>query len=142
MSCLSIRKLFCRSSSRPKNFYYSIRPMVILSRCFGLHPFSFVTNVYGEVHRTKIKFLDSIWFIVVIVMYSSFALLISTHINLASEYKTVYVLMLGEQLLIVCGLVMCVVSVIMDMVNRNRILRNAQRFQAFDMEVWKIQITK
>lgn len=131
----NLRKLFFQSPSRPKDFYYSIRPLVIVSRCYGLLPFSFETNVYGEVHRTKVTIFDSIWFIVAIAMYFSCAFVVSMQIRLAPEYKSMIILLLAEQLLLVFGLVMCVVGIIMDMLNRDRILRNVQRFQSFDTEV-------
>lgn len=131
----NLREFFSRSTSRPKDFYYSIRPMVIMSRCYGLHPFSYETNVYGEVHRTKVTVIDSLWFMVALTMYSTCAFVMSLHVRLSPEYKTVFLLMLAEQILLVFGLVMCVMGISMDMLNRNRILRNIQRFQAFDAEV-------
>lgn len=133
----NVRKLCTRWSSRPKNchYYYSIRPIIVLSRCFGLNPFSFKTNVFGEVYRTQITFFDALWFVAAITMYVTLTVLVSMHISLAPELESVYLLVLGDQLLLAFALVMCVVGVVMDMVNRNRILRNIQRFEAFDKEV-------
>lgn len=137
MSCTNLRKLFSRSPSRPKHFYYSVRPIVVVSRCYGLNPFSYETNVYGEVHRIKITFSDSVWFIVAVGMYLSVAIILSTQTHFPAEFKSVFLLVLGDRMLAVHGLVMCAVSIIMDMMNRDRILQNVQRFQAFDTEVWR-----
>lgn len=68
-------------------------------------------------------------------IYVILVFFVSVRINPSSGHRSIQLLVLGDQLLLVFGLVMCVVAIVMDMVNRGRILRIVQRFEAFDKEV-------
>lgn len=125
-----------RSKLHSKTVYYSFRPLFNFSRCFGLFPFSIKTNLFGEVQRVKLTFFDLAWFCIAIAMYLTIAVFILFDSNNAqADVRTTYILVTGDKLLLVFGLLMCAASIIMDMINRNRILWNIQRFEVFDKEV-------
>lgn len=128
-------KVCCATKPPSKAVYHSFRPIFYMSRLFGLAPFSVQTNLFDEVQRVKLTFFDLLWFCTAILMYLSLAVFGVLGPIRPSDFGSVYILVLGDQLLLVFGLVMCFVSVIMDMVNRNRIMGNIQRFEAFDKEV-------
>lgn len=129
----------CRPAFQSKSVYHSFRPLFIYSRCFGLIPFAIQTNLFGEVQRVKSSFLNLAWPCIAILLYLSIGIFdILTPNNPRNDLRTTYILVLGDQIIFVSKAVMSISSVLMDLVNRKRILRNIQRFEAFDKEVWTV----
>lgn len=128
-------RICCNRPSRITNFYYSIRPIFTFSRCFGLSPFSIQTNLFGEAQHVNVTFFDLAWFGISIVVYGCSGMFAMTLPIPQIFIETVYVLTLGDQILLCFGLLSCIVGSVLDMINRNRILRSIQRFEAFDKEV-------
>lgn len=126
-----------RQSQKNCHYYTSIRPIIILSRCFGLNSFSFKTNAFDQIDRTDLSIFDVFCFVVAITLYTSsaLALIASIQLGLQPEYQSIYLLLLGDQLLLAFQLIVCTISVIMDMMNRDRILATIQQFEEFDKEV-------
>lgn len=127
----------CRPQFQSKTVYYSFRPLFIYSRCFGMMPFSIQTNLFGEVQRVKVTLFDVAWLCMSIAMYLGLIAFVAfgSDADSVSDSRNSHILVLGDRLLFVYGILMCIVSCIMDLINRNRILWNIQRFEAFDKEV-------
>lgn len=125
-----------RSKFQTKTVYHSFRPLFIYSRFFGLFPFSFKINVFGEVQHVKLTILDLFWLCLSIAMYSSLmAFVLFGPDNVESDLRSAHSLVLGDSFLFVYGFIMCIISIVMDLINRNRIAWNIQRFEEFDKEV-------
>lgn len=131
----NLRKTGWNPINKPKSFYYSIHPLLIISRCLGLCSFSIVLSPFGEAVQLKIHFFDMLWFLscnLVCVFFVCFDILETiTEFQIESLYLTV----LSERLLLITGLAMCAVNIVMNMINRNKILWNFEQFAAFDKEV-------
>lgn len=133
----------CSSTNPPKSFYHSIRPLLINSRCFGLNCFSVKTNLFGDAVQVKITSLHFVWFSLVILLFVGLIWFNFHHSFGAFQLKSLYVLTLAKQISLIKALAVGVVNVIMDVINRERVLRYIEQFTAFDKEVIRsLQLTR
>lgn len=137
MAWKNLPTICCSSTNRQKSFYCSIRPLLISSRCFGLSSFSIKTNLFGEVVQVKFTLLNFLWFSAVILLFVGLICFNLHHSFAKFQLKSLYVLTLAEQILMIKGLTVGVVNIIIDVNNRERILRTIEQFTAFDKEVMR-----
>lgn len=130
-------KVPCRSKIESKSVYYSFSPLFSYSRCFGLSPFSIETNVFGEFQRVKLTCFDVVWFCISIFIHVCLIIKLTTSlINDISRLKGLHVFLLGfDHFLLSYAAIVCITYIVLNLINRNRILDNIHRFDAFDKEV-------
>lgn len=117
------------------DFAHSISPLYYFSRAIGFLPYSIVFNSNNEIIKCRVSVLDLLWFVISIVFYLCFAIFYYA----ASEYlkigREVSILYVGDTILIVFGLIYGAIVIIIDMINRNRIVDILKRIYIFDKEV-------
>lgn len=117
------------------DFAYSLRPIYYFSRGVGLLPFSFIRNSNGEIQGTRVTVLDSLWFVTSICMYLFMAFICYKSVELPRDPNHSLILVIGDSLLIISGLVYSAVAVIVDMSNRVKIVNVLKKLTEFDKEV-------
>lgn len=91
----------------------------------------------SKLQRVKLSFLDLAWLCISISMYLSFAafVLFGTNESSPIDLEDDFILLIGDRLLYTYWIFICIICVIFDLINRNRIFWNIQRLEAFDKEV-------
>lgn len=128
--------------SKNLNFAYSIRPIYYFLRFFGVMPFSIV-SASDESLKPKIRRFDSLWFAV------SISLIVMLIVFTCKENRLTYfenssltILALGDNILVVCGMLLGILFIVMDMCNRFKIVKIFNMFTNFDREVSRKTFSK
>lgn len=134
----SIPEFIIMKKVRPSktNLVYSMLPLYYCSRAIGLLPFSIVCNPNGEIVKARVRLIDLLWFVISIGFYiflATFRYLTSTHF--ASYLNRGSVLMVGDNIILIFGLVYGAVTIIIDMHNRHRIIEMFKKIAIFDNQV-------
>lgn len=144
---LSQRKptlLFLESASGSKqprkalNFYESIKSEIITSRIFGLTPFTLDLDSSGNPEKTSIGVFDGIWFIGSIAINLMFSYLVLDSLAKSNADTESPVLHLSEWFFNILGISLWVISIVLDMVNRNRFIKIIRDFMVLDKKVMKV----
>lgn len=117
------------------NFAYSFLPVYYFSRVLGLMPYSFSWDSEGELQAPQVNLVDGIWFLLSICIYVLAAFTNFQTIILPKEMKIESALYFGHYALLIQGLVICAISIGMDMFNRNKLVAILKAFIEFDKEV-------
>lgn len=118
------------------NFEYSFRPIYYISRFFGLMPFSIVFDPIRGIQKPHVNIFDGIWFFVSILIYISMAFISYNDIKLSKDSNTAsFILMLGDSVLLILGLIYSALIIIFDMRNRFKLIEILNKFIKFDKEV-------
>lgn len=119
------------------NFAYSFRPIYLVSRVFGLMPFSIVYYPNGGVHKPKITKYDGFWLVLSLSIYIYGIFSTTSYINdySASLRFNSKILNIGYTLSIGLGLILCILSMILDFGNRFKLIDIIKKFDIFDKEV-------
>lgn len=120
------------------NFEYSIRPIYYFARAFGLLPFSVIRNSNGEIQKPHVGVINLLLFVISICWYLILAY--SCYLNvtfLLYNPKTSFILVFGDYLLLIVGLISTTLFIVMDMVNRTRLVDVLKRLTVFDQKVCK-----
>lgn len=123
-----------KKHQNPLNFFYCIQSVYFVSRLFGFTPFSFKLNSKSEVIGYEVKPFDLVWFVISLFNYTAMAYLSWTTV-LIPQLDVSYVLVIGNQLILVMGLLFGAFSVAFDMYNRQRLVDITRNFNAFDKKV-------
>lgn len=120
---------------RKFDFYHAFMPLYTFSRLFGYMPFSIVRSLNGNILTSKVTVLDLIWFFITIVWYFLLAAIATKNLRLPQDPNESLTINVGDHLLLIVGLLLGIFSIIMDMFNRNKIVKIVQNFNTFDDEV-------
>lgn len=112
----------------------SFLPMYRFSRTFGLMPFTLVADAKGNV-RAQIRLFDILWFILCIYLCLMMAFVYYQNIQLPKGQHASSVLAYGNAFLTMLGLVYVITAVIMDMINRFKLIAILRMLNSFDNEV-------
>lgn len=120
--------------SKNINFVYSLRPIIYVSRMFGLLPFSIVCDTNGVILNAQVTAFNMTWFLIAICTYLSMALVcfqnVKVYKNLMSK-----TLLIGDAVILTLYLINSAKAIIMDMFNRFRFIEILQKISFFDAEV-------
>lgn len=117
-------------------FAHSVRPFHCFSRLFGLMPFSIIHDPNGQAYASAVSILDGLWFTISIILYSLINFLVFQNTTLQLEPNTAsYILILGDDLLLLANLFFGLLFLGIDMINRFKIAHILQEFNMFDLEV-------
>lgn len=129
-------RVWCRLKFQSEAVFHSFSPLFNYSRCFGLIPFSISKHFLRQAQRVHVRFVDLVWPCITIAILLNFAFTNMLKPNNSQvDLKNTHILVLGDRALLGFGLVMAAFSIVLDMINRNRILWTIQRFESFDKEV-------
>lgn len=118
------------------DFAFIYRPVYFASRVFGLMPFSINYDSNGVVQGPKVRIFDIVWFITSICLYMCFIhQTIQTITSFKSPDSSIYLIWIGNEILLMFGLVFGVITICTDMFNRYRIVDIVKSFNTFDNEV-------
>lgn len=117
------------------NFTYSFLPVYYFSRALGLLPYSFVCDSGGELQAPQVGLFDGIWFLLSMCIYVLAAFTNYQMIKLPKEMVISSALYFGHYALLIQGLLICAISIAMDMFNRNKFVSVIKTFIEFDKEV-------
>lgn len=118
------------------NFYHCIKPLCSISRVFGLLPFTIDLDPNGNIKRARVSVSNACWFICFIAATVVAFYFVETATVQQADLES-SVLFVSEQLFWFSGIFMLFLSMILDMLNRNRLVKILQDFIAFDESVRK-----
>lgn len=124
-----------KSKGDHNNIFKLIYPVYILSRIFGLLPFSMGLNSRKTCIWLRVNVIDFIWFVTSIVIYAGFTGYLFTMPLSASLPYDSYIMKIGGILILISGYLMAIISIIADMINRKKILKILRLFHDFDCKV-------
>lgn len=119
---------------RAENFYDCIRPVYILSRIFGLLPFSINYDTNGHAESVCVRMFDAIWFAGAMAINLIFIYFMIDFIKGSSPTRSAFS-EFGGRLILIFSLVNSSLSIILDLFNQSRLLKISKDFFAFDAEV-------
>lgn len=125
-------------TGKPLDFYDSVKPVLIISRVFGLLPFTLHRNTQGFIQKSKIYVFDVFWLILTIIVNLTLAI-----VYLPSIYETIdntidkSILFASGKIVFLFSLLKVVVEVLLDLLNRNRFVKIVKDFVKFDESVRK-----
>lgn len=124
------------SKTQPKIFEHSFKPVYYFSRCIGLWPFTITYNINGSIKEARVHLLNSLWFLISICLYLS--ALFFCYVDLMysldsgrSYYFSDFLFLISQ----IPPLLFGSFAVVLNMVNRNRIVNILKNFMIFDTEV-------
>lgn len=118
------------------NFSHNFSPVYYYSRLFGLMPFTIDGETGRGIQKPKVNISDGLWFLVSIAIYISMALIAYINMQLPPDANTAaFILVLGDYVLLIVGLIYSALIIIFDMYNRIRLTDILNKFITFDKEV-------
>lgn len=129
-----------KRTRRAANFCDTVRPVYIVSRIFGLMPFTLHHHANGHIDRSSVGLFDIFWFIGAIainltMIYYTVLSLLEPSFTLESS-----ILQDGSRVLSICAMVMIVLSIALDMFNRKRLVKILKDLTAYDKNVRMIVV--
>lgn len=122
-------------SKEPRDIVYSYQPIYYFSRFFGLLPFSLAHDSNGELQAPKIRIFDGFWFIISILVYLAITNVSLLRTDIQKYPQSLPILILGNEFLLVFGLIYGVIMIIENMCSRFKFVRILKTFINFDREV-------
>lgn len=118
------------------NFLHSFSPVYYYSRIFGLMPFSIDCDTGQGIQKPQVNIFDGIWFLVSILIYLLMAFISYNGMKLPQDSNTAsFILILGDYVLLILGLIYSALIIIFDMYNRFKLIEILNKFITFDKEV-------
>lgn len=115
------------------NFAYCFRPVYYFSRIFGFMSYTIIYDVHGTVQGSKIRVFDILWFI-----FSIFSQIIPAAFYFQTKrISTVHpaILIQSVGVVTVTRMVFDISSIVMDLCNRNKLIKIVKKFNIFDENV-------
>lgn len=125
-----------KRANHPKklSFASSLWPFYFCSRAIGLLPFSIKFDSNGEVQRARVSWFDLLWFVIAIVFQLYLASVYFQMIEIPQDPSASYILFFGDSIFNLVGLSFGIITIIMDMFNRSRLVDILKRFTEFGKE--------
>lgn len=117
------------------NFALSLRPVYRFSRAFGLMPFTIILDEKLNFKEVRVRPLDVAWFIISIILCLVMAIVYYQTTELPTDQNVSSILVIGDAMLIIIGLFYTSSIIIMDMLNRFKIIGILKMLNNFDNKV-------
>lgn len=119
------------------------RPLHYLARIWGLVPFSIATNSNGELQNPKIHLYDGLWLLTTVLLYMSFLNYAWNALNYDRKIsiRNTWILILCARLLAVFAFVYGILTTIINMCNRYKLISLVKMCTRFDEEVCRIGLS-
>lgn len=116
------------------------RPLHCLARSWGLAPFSIAIDSNGELQRPKIHLCDGLWAFAITLLYASFVNYSVEAFNFARTCldKETWILILCARILTIFAFVYGILTIIINLCNRFKLINMIKMFVRFDEEVCRI----
>lgn len=115
------------------NFAHVIKPIYYCSRLFGFMPFTIVYDGNGKILEPKIRFIDILWFLVVIGLY--ILSIISNFQTMDFLKQSSFILIGGDYVILKLGLAFSISVIVIDLCNRKKLIEIFKNFESFDENV-------
>lgn len=123
------------NSSKKYNFARTMQPIYIISRTFGLFPFTIIHDLNGDIQGIRVTFFDLLWFLISISIYILLAIYNFCYLKFPQNTNVSEVLYIGDYLLLILGLIFGAALIASDMYNRFNLADIAMQFTKFDKKV-------
>lgn len=117
-----------------------MRPVYISTRIFGLSPFVPIYDSNGNVLGARVRIFDAVWFVGAIAINLGLSFLMFTTIR-PPDVTESSVLFISGQIFSIFNFIMIPLSIVLDMVNRNRLIASLRDLMAFDKNVRKYRFS-
>lgn len=114
---------------------YSCRPIYLVSRIFGLLPFSIRRDANGEVQRAQLSISDIIWFVISVSGYLLLAYYCTQAAQIGMNSKGSYFLRIYDDIGIILCFIFGAIYISSNMYNRSRLIDILKDFSIFDEKV-------
>lgn len=119
-----------RQRKKSLNINYCVEPGYLMCRIFGLLPFSIKYNVNGSIKAAKVNILDAFWFIGAIGLNLFFSYReVTNTVFLDIDSSVLYLIFRTVSFV---NYILIAFSIVMDMLNRNRIINILNDLISFD----------
>lgn len=115
---------------------HCFRPIYIVSRVFGLMPFSITFQSNGEVQKSNVSKIDISWFVtsLCLLIFGIF-LVVRTVIVQPSDPEVFSIInALGDTGILMTGLIVGSLSIVLDLCNRHKWINIVKRITLSDKE--------
>ena len=116
------------------NFCFTVKPIQFYSHIFGLVPFHIVRGGNGDRREPRVGLFDFLWFVISICIYLWLGVAYVQTLEMPQNPSRI-MLVLGDAILISAGVCFGSIIVLMDMINRFRIVEILNKFTLFDKKV-------
>lgn len=116
------------------NFFDCIKPIRFVARLYALLSFSINYTPNGEIKDCQLRVFDIIYALTHIILCLVSSALTVMHFN-APENIWAMVLLSGMEFILISAILMAAVSIVLDILNRNRFIAMLQKIHQFDKQV-------
>lgn len=124
-----------RMDSNEVNFSLSLRPIYQFSRIFGLMPFTIVLDAKNNFQKVHVRPFDVFRFVTAIFLCTVMAFIYYQHIEVPQGQNISSILVFGDATLFILGLIYVCFVIVMDMMNRFKLIAILKMLNNFDNEV-------
>lgn len=129
-----------KKTKKELSFYDCMRPVYISTRIFGLSPFVPIYDSSGNVLGARVRIFDAVWFVGAIAINLGLSFLMFMTIR-PPDVTESSVLFISGQIFSIFNFIMIPLSIVLDMVNRNRLIASLRDLMAFDKNVRKYRFS-
>lgn len=123
------------SKTRPEKHRHGFQTIYYFSRCVGLWPFTITYHPNGSIKGVCVHLFDKFWFLLSISVYLASLLYYydrtKTQIHKQKNYLSTLLFATSQMPLLLFG----AVGIVMDILNRHRLVNILQKFIIFDRKV-------
>lgn len=123
------------SKAEQKNVQHAFQPIYYFSRCAGLWPFTIEYDASGSIKRAPVHSFDCLWFLISICVYLT--ALFYAYQDLRNQVESgshiFYTLVFNINNM--PPLLFGAVSIVLDMLQRNKLINILNKFAIFDKDV-------
>lgn len=128
------------AETKQSNFEHGFRPVYYVSRLAGLWPFSIRHNSDGTIQRAHISFFDGLWFAIAFCLNLTFTITACARLKTGieangNEKGTLQLRIIIYDVLQTTSLLFGTIGIVLDMINRNKLVDILEKIIQFDNEV-------
>lgn len=117
------------------NFESGFRPAYYFSRFAGLWPFSIMHHSNGKIHRARVGFFEILRSILAICLNLTLLLDVYIEVKAGREKNTIRIQFVMFNIFKMSSLLFCAIVIMLNMINRNKLIDILGKFTTFDNEV-------
>lgn len=117
------------------NFARSLRPIYQFSRAFGLMPYTITCDENINFKGVRVRPFDILWCIISISLCITMAVVYYQNIELTNDPNVSIVLQIGDAMLLGVVLIYACTIIILDMINRFKLIKILKSLNCFDNTV-------
>lgn len=116
------------------NISESVKIAYRAARIYGLLPYTINYNSNGEIDSCSVRAFDILWFIITVTTSVTFSVFGFFALTPTADIRTT-VLLLGGRIILIGSVLLTAISIVLDELNRHRIVDMLKTITFFDKEV-------